>query len=1125
MKTPISLFASALLTLAILLQPMQASLAAPQPAAAELVFDFTANAALAQWKSGAGPLPFPGTSGDYRGYVLKLDAPIQEDGTQGAPGLLTAPHNKYDGYIQGIYPEFTVQKDDRFQVSVGCEYGAKNCYVTYRLDYINAGGATKIFWSWKEKYEGRIYNADVDLSQLAGQRVRFVLTMLATGYAAQDRPLWVSPRIVRPGNGLTPMPTLTPTATPFHTPPTLPPPGCDRASFVADVTVRDGTAFAPGQAFTKTWRLKNSGSCAWTRDYALVFYGGEQMGAPTLVNLPWPVAPGAMVDVTVNAVAPAAPGQYRSDWILRNSSGHLFGIGANADKPFWMLINVMGAPPLTETGYDFTTNLCAAEWRSGAGLLTCPFTAGDSRGFALAQQTRLEDGSIATSAILTHPQNKYDGYIQGTFPAFTVQPGDRFEATVGCEYNVSCYVTFRLETLTTGGAPRIFWKWSEKNEGKTYKVDLDLSPLAGQSLRFVLTTLAAGPATNDRAVWAAPRIIRPGLQPPTQTPTPTPIPSPGTLVPNPLIRALYMLDSSNGWATSDSYTLRTTDGGLTWYNVLPSVVPGGAFFLNSTTGWVIARSGALYRTTTGGAQWAQFDFPFCGEPLQCYLHFVSDNDGYLMSGSPIGMFKYPISLYQTSNGGATWTLKFAHAPGEESGGLPLGGYKYGLTFRDALNGWVNGGDYPAEGYFYLFRTTDGGLSWSHVQPALPAGYESAFVTVGAPKFFGPSQAVLPVWLRTGAGRDLFLYVSSNGGDTWLPSAGFARDVDAVDILSMSHAISWGNYGNFFVTSNAGGSWTPLTPNLDFGDGFRALDFVSPSTGWLIQAPVNGSTPLYRSLDGGLTWSLLSGSPIQPPTNTPTPSPTPTETPASVFTSPYAVLGIHPEGALNLHAAPGAENPIVGSFPADTRNIERGSMFVAVGSELWVEARIPGGFTGWVRDVNLTEYISPEQFVTDSRPIQRIEQLRQAMNTSDGSLFASLVSPKRGVTILYHGTWGSNPVIYTSESARQAFTNPEIVDWGVEGASGINAVGTFAEKVQPKLQDVLNSPYELHPNAPNRAQMYVEPWPGGCQNLNYFAVLKPPTPGIELDWRLWLAGFEYVDGVPYLVALLHYVWEP
>src|SRR5512143_3278895 len=39
---------------------------------------------------------------------------------------------------------------------------------------------------------------------------------------------------------------------------------CDWAQFVADVTVPDGTSYAPGTTFTKTWRLKNIGSCTWT---------------------------------------------------------------------------------------------------------------------------------------------------------------------------------------------------------------------------------------------------------------------------------------------------------------------------------------------------------------------------------------------------------------------------------------------------------------------------------------------------------------------------------------------------------------------------------------------------------------------------------------------------------------------------------------------------------------------------------------------------------------------------------------------------------------------------------------------------------------------------------------------
>ena len=78
----------------------------------------------------------------------------------------------------------------------------------------------------------------------------------------------------------------------------------DAAQFVADVTIPDGTTFAPGSPMVKTWRLKNIGSTTWSTSYAIVFYSGTSMGAPSVVNLPTSVAPGATVDVTVNFTAP-----------------------------------------------------------------------------------------------------------------------------------------------------------------------------------------------------------------------------------------------------------------------------------------------------------------------------------------------------------------------------------------------------------------------------------------------------------------------------------------------------------------------------------------------------------------------------------------------------------------------------------------------------------------------------------------------------------------------------------------------------------------------------------------------------------------------------------------------------
>ena len=497
-----------------------------------VIFDFVANAPHAQWKSGAGALPFPGTSGDSRGFAYSVNTPhLEDDSFDSSPGLLTVPQNKFNGYIQATYPEFQIQQGDRLQTLVNCEFGATGCYVTFRIDYLTSTGAQKTLWSWKEAQDKRFYRADLDLSSLAGQKVRFVFMLLSSGFASGDRAIWGSPRIVRTGTTqppappatLTPLPPIPATATPFgQPPPTIQPTGCDKASFVADVTVPDGTIFAPGAAFTKTWRLKNTGSCVWTTSYKLVYYSGDQMSAPTSVNLPWAAANGQTVDISVNMVAPSIAAEYRGFWILSNAGGQLFGIGTDSSKPIWVEINVAGESPVG-SGYDFASNVCSAEWKSGAGLLPCPGTDGTSNGFVVRLEApKLEDGSTGSPGLLTVPQNRYNGYIQGFYPTFTVQPGDKFQTTVGCEHGAACYLTFRLDYMTASGYIGTFWQWREQNEGRVYNANIDLSPLAGRSVRFILTTLATGYATNDRALWGSPRIVRAGGVPPTASQTPTP---------------------------------------------------------------------------------------------------------------------------------------------------------------------------------------------------------------------------------------------------------------------------------------------------------------------------------------------------------------------------------------------------------------------------------------------------------------------------------------------------------------------------------------------------------------------------------------------------------------------------
>jgi hypothetical protein len=124
-------------------------------------------------------------------------------------------------------------------------------------------------------------------------------------------------------------PQATPTAQPGSTkvPTATATPEAPEAEFVKDVTVPDGTNMRPNQAFTKTWRYRNSGTVPWGQGVKLVFVAGtisgyvsNRMGGPESVNVP-NVAPGDDVDVSVNLVAPAAPGRYRGYWRLQLPNG------------------------------------------------------------------------------------------------------------------------------------------------------------------------------------------------------------------------------------------------------------------------------------------------------------------------------------------------------------------------------------------------------------------------------------------------------------------------------------------------------------------------------------------------------------------------------------------------------------------------------------------------------------------------------------------------------------------------------------------------------------------------------------------------------------------------------------
>lgn len=183
-------------------------------------YDFIANVCEANWRNDDENLPCPGSEGDDRGFVLVRNSPLLEDGRSIGNGLLTYPERGNNGIITGKYPAITIQSGDRFQASVACLNRADDCDVLFRLQYQIGQGTIRTLGQWREIYEGGNYPISIDLSSLRGERVKFILTVVANGSSHEDFALWILPRITRQSS----------------TPPTATPPSAS-ATFTSTSTV------------------------------------------------------------------------------------------------------------------------------------------------------------------------------------------------------------------------------------------------------------------------------------------------------------------------------------------------------------------------------------------------------------------------------------------------------------------------------------------------------------------------------------------------------------------------------------------------------------------------------------------------------------------------------------------------------------------------------------------------------------------------------------------------------------------------------------------------------------------------------------------------------------------------
>ncbi len=200
--------------------------------------------------------------------------------------------------------------------------------------------------------------------------------------------------------------------------------------------------------------------------------------------------------------------------------------------------------------------------------------------------------------------------------------------------------------------------------------------------------------------------------------------------------------------------LATNDGGISWSQVaLPELACPCSAMAHPTSadGWILASSASgtpkLVTTHNAGQSWTEIPDPAGHNGVFSeQMTFRSAILGWLLSGSEPGAGEQAKTLYQTTDGGKTWT-KIASAPfGKQSQGLPSSGYVGPMLFSTTQTGWMMS---PRMG---LLRSTDGGRHWTSVSSI---GYQESLQDV---RFSGAMHG----WLLSSRQ----LWRTADGGASW-----------------------------------------------------------------------------------------------------------------------------------------------------------------------------------------------------------------------------------------------------------------------------------------------------------------------------------------------------------------------
>jgi photosystem II stability/assembly factor-like uncharacterized protein len=266
-------------------------------------------------------------------------------------------------------------------------------------------------------------------------------------------------------------------------------------------------------------------------------------------------------------------------------------------------------------------------------------------------------------------------------------------------------------------------------------------------------------------------------------------------------------------------------------------------------------SGALFRSTDGGTTWEWRSLPL-GSRGGGSPSFVDVQNGWYSTG---GVPETQCNgagtvVWRTTDGAATWQ-SVASTPinptDHSDSGIGYAQCKEGQFFIDPQHGFLGAWDPNHKPTVY--RTSDGGKSWSASTLPDPPGFVSAtggsMLRLRQVKAFGSTLLALADANRSPA----YVFRSTDGGVTWSYLATVNSGSIYPTFVTASRWLVIGNDSSGQETTDAGKTWHPFS--TDYADAAGVASTFVFADGDVGYGTVRGG--IQRTIDGGSHWTRIT----------------------------------------------------------------------------------------------------------------------------------------------------------------------------------------------------------------------------------------------------------------------------